>query len=37
LNLESVPSYPITKEDPVLAVPSNFIINFIKEASKKPL
>ncbi len=37
LNLESVPSYPLTKDDPVLMEPSSYIVEFIKEASIKPL
>ena len=37
LNLESVPSYPLTKEDPVLSEPIGTVIELIKVASKKPL
>lgn len=37
LNLESVPSYPITKEDPVLSQPIATVNELIKIAAKKPL
>lgn len=37
LNLDSVPSYPLTRDDPVLSEPSDEIIGMVKEASKRPL
>lgn len=37
LNLESVPSYSLTKEDPVLAEPITRVNELIKIASKQPL
>jgi hypothetical protein len=37
LNLESVPSYSLTKEDPVLSEPISIVNELIKLASKKPL
>ena len=35
--MESVASYPITRDDNVLSDPSDEVIGFIKEASKRPL
>lgn len=37
LNLESVPSYPLTKEDTVLSEPIYVVSELIKIAAKKPL
>lgn len=37
LNLDSVPSYPITRDDPVLSEPSDEVIGVVKESSRKPL
>lgn len=37
LNLESAPSYPLTREDPVLAQPIHAVNELIKIASKKPI
>jgi len=37
LNLESVPSYPLTKDDIVLSEPIYVVSELIKTASKKPL
>lgn len=37
LNMDSVPSYPITRDDPVLSEPADEVISVIKEASRKPL
>lgn len=37
LNLESAPSYPLTKEDPVLAQPIEVVNDLIKIAAKRPL
>lgn len=37
LNLDSAPSYPITREDPVLAEPIHVVSDLIKIAAKKPL
>lgn len=37
LNLESVSSYPITRDDEVLSDPTEEIIALVKGASKKPL
>ena len=35
--MDSIPSYPITRDDSVLSQPTDEIIGLIKEASKKPL
>lgn len=37
LNLESSPSYPLTRDDGVLSVPIQTVDGLIKIASKKPL
>lgn len=37
LNLESIPSYPLTRDDPVLAKPIGAVDELIKIAAKKPL
>lgn len=37
LNLESTPSYPITRDDPVLQIPIEQISELIKIATNKPL
>lgn len=37
LNLDSVPSYPITRDDSVLSEPTDEIIANVRESSLKPL
>jgi dynein heavy chain len=36
LNMEAVPSFPVAKEDPILANPTNEVIAIIRESFKKP-
>lgn len=35
--METIASYPISKDDPVLSHPSDEIIAIVKEAARKPL
>ena len=37
LNMDPVASYPLTKDDPVLSEPSDEVIGYVKEASRRPL
>lgn len=37
LNLESVPSYPLTKDSAILSEPTSRVVELIKEAAREPL